>query len=104
MTNTRSSRPSAATLRTTASARGVARTFTRLQPDDLVPELLLLRGRMVHADVLRLEVLLEPPVPVLAADPGLLVAAERRGRRDQVIVVHPHGACADPFGHLQGPR
>src|SRR5947207_1492769 len=106
MTNTRSSLP-AATFRTTAWASGVARTLTSgrgLQPDDLVPELLLPGGHLVHPDVLRLEVLLEAPVAVLAADPGLLVTAERRGGRDQVVVVHPHRAGAVALGHLEGPR
>src|SRR5205807_3251784 len=105
MTIRRSSRPPAATLRTTASARGVAVTLTvALQPDDLVPELLLLGGDLVDADVFGLQVLLQAPRAVLAADPGLLVAAEGRRRRHQVVVVHPHGPGADALGHLERAR
>src|SRR5205807_1574634 len=100
---TRSRRPSALTLSTTRLAASLEETFTiPSEPDHLVPELLLLRGDLIHPDVLRLQVLLQAPRTVLAADPGLLVPAERRDRGHQVVVVHPHGAGPDALRHLEG--
>src|SRR6266498_1801771 len=103
---TRSSRPSPATVRTMASAFGLASTFIGprlpgLQADDLVPELLFLR-KLLDADVLRLQVLLEAPTPELTAQARLLVPAEGGGRDDHVVGVDPYGSGADALGDLDG--
>src|ERR687888_467268 len=52
----------------------------------------------------QLEVRLEPVAAALAAEAGLLVAAERRGRVEAVVRVRPDDAGAQAFGHPENAR
>src|SRR4029453_16435127 len=88
--------------RTASSARFVAATLT-LQADHLVPELLVLGPLLGHPDELRLQVLVQTPGPVLPADPGLLVPAERPVRPDQLVLVDPAQPALQPPDHGQRP-
>src|SRR5438093_5310959 len=54
--------------------------------------------------VLEAEVRREPVEPALAAEAGLLVAAERRRRVEAVVRVRPDHAGAQPRRHRQDPR
>src|SRR5690606_33474806 len=53
-------------------------------------------------EVLDLEVLLHAPVPTLAADAGLLDAAERRLRRGRDAVVETYDAVLEGLGDAEG--
>src|SRR5690606_8364906 len=55
-------------------------------------------------DVLDLEVLLDAPVTALAADAGLLHAAERRLRGGGHAVVDAHDAVLERLGHAERAR
>src|SRR5215210_1259965 len=53
---------------------------------------------------LELHVGLETVEAALAAEAGLLVAAERRGRVEAVVGIRPDDACAEALGHREDPR
>src|SRR5712692_9472239 len=53
---------------------------------------------------LELQIGLEPVAAAFAAEAGLLVAAERRGRVEAVVRVRPDHPGAEPLGHPQDAR
>ncbi len=59
---------------------------------------------VAHEQVLGLLVVVEHHLVVLAADAGLLVAAEGRMRGVGVVAVGPHAACLDAAAHAEGAR
>src|SRR5436190_11985337 len=54
--------------------------------------------------LLEIEIWLQPVPPALAAEAGLLVAAERRARVEAVVRVRPHDTGAEPLRHPEDAR
>src|SRR5947208_13451914 len=69
-----------------------------------VPELRSAVVHLVDVHVLHLGVLEDALEPELAPDAALLVAAERRRDREEMIVVDPHRAGPHPLGDLERLR